>query len=138
MKKIYFAFLLCLFTIIKVQAQSDSTTTKSDDEKVYTKAEIDATFPGGNAAWNKYINNIIQDEKDKFIEADYGTCVVKFIVDKTGRVSDVKATTMKGTKLAELAVKAIEQGPNWIPAQQNVRYVTSYCLQPVTFTNPDQ
>ena len=49
-----------------------------------------------------------------------------------------EATTMKGTKLAEVAVNAIRKGPNWTPAQQNGRYVNAYRLQPVTLTNPDQ
>ena len=80
----------------------------------------------------------IQQEIDEFTETDYGTCIVKFIVDKTGKVSQVEATTMKGTKLAEIATNAIRRGPNWTPAQQNGRYVNAYRLQPVTLTNPDQ
>jgi protein TonB len=75
---------------------------------------------------------------DEFTESDYGTCVVRFIVDKTGTVSDVQATTMKGTKLAEIAVNAIRKGPKWIPAQQNGRYVNAYRIQPVTLQNPNQ
>jgi periplasmic protein TonB len=53
-------------------------------------------------------------------------------------VSDVQATTMKGSKLAEVAVNAIRKGPKWIPAQQNGRMVNAYRLQPVTLTNPDR
>jgi protein TonB len=45
---------------------------------------------------------------------------------------------MKGTKLAEVAVNAIRNGPKWIPAQQNGRQVNAYRLQPVTLQNPDQ
>jgi len=64
--------------------------------------------------------------------------MIKFIVDKTGKVSQVEATTMKGTKLAEIATNAIRKGPNWIPAQQNGSYVNAYRFQPVTLTNPNQ
>jgi len=111
---------------------------KEDPDKVFTKVEIEATFPGGPQAWQKYVTRAIQADIDEFTESDYGTCVVKFIVDKTGTVSDVQATTMKGTKLAEVAVNAIRKGPKWTPAQQNGRYVNAYRLQPVTLTNPDQ
>jgi protein TonB len=100
--------------------------------------EIDAQFPGGPAAWQRYVTRAIQAQLDEFTDADYGTCVVRFIVDKTGKVSDVQATTMKGTKLAEIAVNAIRNGPNWTPAQQNGRYVNAYRLQPVTLQNPNQ
>ena len=111
---------------------------KEDEDKVFTKVEIEASFPGGAAAWTKYVTRAIQQEIDEFTETDYGTCIVKFIVDKTGKVSQVEATTMKGTKLAEIATNAIRRGPNWTPAQQNGRYVNAYRLQPVTLTNPDQ
>ena len=111
---------------------------KEDPDKIFTKVEIEASFPGGPGAWQKYVTRAIQAEQDEFTESDYGTCVVRFIVDKTGTVSDVQATTMKGSKLAEVAVNAIRKGPKWTPAQQNGRQVNAYRLQPVTLTNPDQ
>jgi hypothetical protein len=61
-----------------------------------------------------------------------------FIVDKSGKVSNVNATTMKGTKLAEIAIDAIKKGPNWIPAQINGRMVNAYRLQPVSLTDPNR
>jgi len=111
---------------------------KEGRDSVFTKVEIDAQYPGGPAAWQKYVTRAITAELDEFSDGDYGTCVVKFIVDKTGKVSQVEATTMKGTKLAEIAVNAIRKGPNWTPAQQNGRFVNAYRLQPVTLTNPNQ
>ena len=111
---------------------------KEDPDKIFTKVEIEASFPGGLQAWSRYVSRAITSHIDEFSESDYGTCVVRFIVDKTGTVSDVQATTMKGTKLAEVAVNAIRNGPKWVPAQQNGRYVNAYRLQPVTLQNPDQ
>lgn len=110
---------------------------KEEEDHIFTKVEKEAQFPGGPAAWQKYVTNAIQRELDEFTESDYGTCVVKFVVDKTGAVSDVQAQTMKGTKLAEIAVNAIRKGPKWVPAQQNGRYVNAYRLQPVTLKNPN-
>lgn len=111
---------------------------KEDPDKIFTKVEIEATFPGGLDAWSRYVSRAITSHIDEFSDGDYGTCVVRFIVDKTGNVSDVQATTMKGTKLAEVAVNAIRNGPKWVPAQQNGRYVNAYRLQPVTLQNPNQ
>jgi protein TonB len=110
---------------------------KEDEDKVFTKVEIEASFPGGPGAWTKYVTKAIEANQDEFTESDFGTCIVKFIVDKSGKVSQVEATTMKGSKLAEVAVNAIRKGPNWTPAQQNGRYVNAYRLQPVTLTNPN-
>lgn len=118
----------------------DVTTTEetknNNDEKILRKVEVEAQFPGGPSAWAKYIQQAIQANQDAFTEKDYGTCIVKFIVDNTGGVSNVEATTMINTKLAEVATNAIRKGPKWSPAQQNGRYVKAYRLQPVTL-KPD-
>ena len=110
---------------------------KEEEDKIFTKVEIEASFPGGAGAWTKYVQSAIENNQDEFTESDFGTCIVKFIVDKTGRVSEVEPTTMKGTKLAEVATNTIRKGPNWTPAQQNGRYVNAYRLQPVTLVNPN-
>ncbi|HRN72430.1 MAG TPA: energy transducer TonB [Ginsengibacter sp.] len=62
---------------------------------------------------------------------DAGTCRIKFIVRKDGHVSDVKAVTMEGTRLARILVDAIKDGPKWIPAEQNGHIVNAYLEIPV-------
>lgn len=109
-----------------------------DPDMVFTKVEIEASFPGGPASWQRYVTKVIQQYIDQFTDKDYGTCIVRFIVDKTGKISNVEAITMKGTKLSEIAVDAIKKGPNWVPAQQNGRFVNAYRLQPVTLQNPNE
>ena len=109
---------------------------KDEEDKIFTIVEIDAAFPGGPAAWTKYVQKAIEANLDEFTEADYGTCMVRFIVDKTGKVSKVEAITMKGSKLAEVATNIIRKGPNWIPAEQNGRQVNAYRLQPVILKDP--
>jgi hypothetical protein len=111
-----------------------NSVENEDEDRVFTKVEIEAQFPGGPAAWTKYITMIIQQHIDEFTKSDYGTCQVGFIVRRDGKVTDVKlyTKTMKGTKLANIILTAIENGPDWIPAQQNGRKVTAYRIQPVT------
>jgi protein TonB len=111
---------------------------KESGNSTFIPVEVEAKFPGGDGAWQKYIQKAIQRELDEFTDADYGTCVVKFMVDINGNVSKVQATTMQGSKLAEIAVSTISKGPKWIPAMQNGRYVTAYRVQPVTLLNPNQ
>lgn len=112
-------------------------TTDTIPDKVFTKVEIEAQFPGGPSAWTKYIISKIQDSIKTFTDKDYGTCFVRFIVNTDGRVSHVEATTMKDTHLAKITIEAVKTGPNWIPATQNGNVVAAYRLQPVTLTNPD-
>jgi hypothetical protein len=105
-----------------------------DTDKVFTKVEIEASFPGGEAAWTRYIKNIITQYMDDLTYADNsGICMIRFIVDRTGNVKNVEALTMKDTKLSEIAIKAIVKGPKWIPAMQNGRPVNAYRQQPISF-----
>jgi len=102
-----------------------------DDGLPFIKVEVEAEFKGN---WNAYVKKEIEKNIDELTEAgESGTCMVKFIVSKDGSVSNVEAITMKGSKLAEVAVNAIRRGPKWIPAQQNGQEVNAYRHQPITF-----
>jgi protein TonB len=114
---------------------------KSDDEdKVFTKVENEAEFPGGNAAWARYLQKAL----DGFNPADNGAppgkyqVIVRFIVSKDGSISDVQAETKHGYGMEDQAIKCIKKGPNWKPALQNGRNVNAYRRQPVTFIVEDQ
>ncbi len=125
---------------IAAENQSAVHISQSDSvpDKIFTKVENEADFPGGQQAWLKYITKKIEGAIDSFSNKDYGTCVVKFIVNTDGSVSNVEATTMKGTQLAKVSVDAIKSGPKWIAATQNGNIVAAYRLQPVTLTNPEE
>lgn len=127
--------LAVVFAGIFNTAQSQ-TQAKPDSPVIDVVAKVDeeASFPGGPRAWQKYIAQQITNHLDVLGKKDYGTCKLKFIVDSTGRISDVEATTMKKTKLAQIAVAAIENGPMWIPAQKDGKPVNAYRLQPVTLS----
>jgi protein TonB len=107
----------------------------SSDDKIFTKVEVSAHFPGGDKAWGQYLRRYIENNLQALTDDNQsGTCRVIFIVDKEGNVSNVNAITMRDSKLAEVAVLAIKNGPRWIPAMQNGRPVNAYRVQPVTFT----
>lgn len=101
-------------------------------DSLFTREEKEATFPGGPGGWQKFISRRIMNNVKNFSNTDYGTCIVRFIIDTDGKVSDVQPTTMRGSTLAAIAVEAIKEGPKWIPAKQYGRVVKSYRLQPVT------
>lgn len=114
---------------------------KSDDEdKVFTKVENEAEFPGGNAAWSRYLEKSLGG----FNPADNGAApgryqvVVRFIVSKDGSISDVQPETHYGSGMEEIAVKCIKNGPKWKPALQNGRNVNAYRRQPITFIVEEQ
>ncbi len=111
-------------------------TPKEDDEnKVFNKVEVEASFPGGDAAWARYLHNNLDSNTPIDNGAPEGTytVIVRFIVSKDGSISDVVAETKMGYGMEAEAVKIIKKGPSWKPALQNGRNVNAYRRQPITF-----
>ena len=114
---------------------------KDDDEnKVFNKVEVEASFPGGDAGWLRYVKNNIDANTPIDNGAPEGTytVIVRFIVSKDGSISDVVPETKLGFGMEAEAVKAIKKGPKWTPAIQNGRNVNAYRRQPVTFVVAEQ
>ena len=114
---------------------------KTDDEdKIFTKVENEAQFPGGTAAWVRYLQKNLNANTPVDNGARSGTyqVIVKFIVSKDGSISDVQPETKHGYGMEEEAIKIIKRGPKWTPALQNGRNVNAYRRQPITFVVEEQ
>lgn len=120
--------------VLLLSNQKIFSQNKPNAEGVYEKVEVEASFPGGDAAWLKYVSDAMNKANfDKFKNSDQGTCRVRFIVDKKGYINNAEAVTMKKSRLAKLAIEIIENGPRWHPAQQDGKFVNAYREQPVSF-----
>ncbi len=106
-----------------------------EEDKVFTKVEIEAEYPGGQAAWGKYLQNNLNPNAPVDNSAPPGsyTVIVRFIVAKDGTISDVTPETSLGYGMEQEAVKIIKKGPKWTPAQQNGNVVKAYRRQPIKF-----
>jgi protein TonB len=108
---------------------------KKDDEdwdKTFTKVEIESEYPGGAAAWQRYLNRNLRYPQEAIDNEVQGAVVVQFIVDKEGNVSEVEAISGPQELRAE-AVRVIKKSGKWTPAVQNGRQVKSYKKQPIVF-----
>ena len=102
---------------------------------IFTKVEIEPSFPGGKEAWRNYLEkNIIADLpiKEGWKPGTY-TIFVQFIVHTDGTISDVTTTNFKDSKTARHCIDLIKNGPKWNPALQNGNVVNAYKRQPFTF-----
>ncbi len=104
-----------------------------DYDKVFTKVENPASFPGGADAWRRYLERSLQYPDAAQENGTQGVVRVQFIVDKEGNISEVTALNNPGDGLAEEAVRIIKKGPKWKPAEQNGRKVIYRHIQSITF-----
>ena len=105
---------------------------EEDWDKTFTKVEIESEYPGGAAAWQRYLNRNLRYPQEAIDNEIQGAVVVQFIVDKEGNVSDVEAISGPNELRAE-AVRVIKKSGKWTPAVQNGRQVKSYKKQPIVF-----
>ena len=135
---------LCLsvFLFLNATAQSNNggdtlptTEVPETGMQVFTKVEVEATFPGGDVDWREYLMNSINADIPVLNGANAGTynVIVRFIVNKEGVISDVVAETRNGFGMEQEAIRVIKNGPKWNPAIQNNRPVNAYRRQPFTF-----
>ena len=105
---------------------------EEDWDKTFTKVEIESEYPGGSAAWQRYLNKTLRYPQEAIDNEVQGTVVIQFIVDKEGNVSEVEAISGPEELRAE-AVRVIKKSGKWTPAVQNGRQVKSYKKQPIVF-----
>lgn len=108
---------------------------EEDENKIFDKVEIEASFPGGDSKWRQYLERNANGQVATDNGAPEGTytVVVQFVVDKEGNISDVRALTNHGYGMEEEAIRVIKKGPKWNAAIQNGRQVKAYRKQPITF-----
>lgn len=129
-----FYLLLLLVTVsasltAQTQVRKDSLIVS---DSAFTKVEIESEFPGGAAAWGRFLNaNLVYPPKAVRKKVE-GEVVIQFIIDKTGALSDIEA--ISGPELLRAAaLNVIKNSPNWKPAYQHGRKVKSYKKQPIVF-----
>jgi periplasmic protein TonB len=115
---------------------------EEDYDKVFTKVEKEAKFPGGPDAWRKFLERNLNANvaADDGAPAGNYTVKVQFIVDKEGNISQVQAIDVPRAcpSCGPEAVKVIKRGPKWDAAVQNGRNVIYQAIQFITFQVVDQ
>ncbi|MBC7934879.1 MAG: energy transducer TonB [Rhizobacter sp.] len=130
-------FILVFPTVTKAQqitnGDADGTETK------FEKVEVEASFAGGAQGWKNYLIKNLRANVPANNGAPIGAfqVIVRFIVGKDGKVSDVVAETNFGYGMETEVVRIVSKGPNWLPAKQNGKDVNAYRRQPVTFVVQD-
>lgn len=122
-----------------------STTTVSvqsldDSDAVFSYAEVMAEFPGGQAAFYKYLQESIHYPAEEAKAGLQGTVYVSFVIEKDGSVSNIKV--LKGVRdapgLDAEAVRVIALMPKWSPGKMNGKAVRVSVTQPIKFVLPEK
>ncbi|MBN8850645.1 MAG: hypothetical protein BGO55_30970 [Sphingobacteriales bacterium 50-39] len=99
----------------------------------FTKAEHMPEFPGGDSAWQKYLDTFCTAHKKDIHKAGPADVMVQFTVHLKGQLTYIEPISGPyNAKQTALALQAIRESQPWTPATQNGHLVV--CFQKVKVT----
>lgn len=127
--------------LAKTQTESSGTgdvAVKGPEKNVEPPGPTrDPSFPGGSAAWLKFLQRILQAPEDvepgKRIEVQ-----IRFWVDIDGSVSRAEIIKSGGDAFDKEVLRVMKKMPKWEPALQAGRPIAVAFQQPVIFIGEEQ
>ena len=119
--------------VLKAKEVIATESVRPNPKKVFDVVEQMPSFPGGMKAMMDYLARNIRypaDAKKNLLE---GRVILQFIVDKKGRLSDVKVVRSVEPSLDAEAVRVVKAMPRWNPGMQNGKAVKVRYTLPVNF-----
>ena len=105
-----------------------------EEEEIFVNAEEMPTFQGGDLS--KFRNWVQQNVKYPQIALEngiQGNVVIKFVVEKDGKLSNIQVLQSPDKTLADAAVQVLQKSPKWKPGKQRNQPVRVTYTLPVSF-----
>lgn len=100
----------------------------------YSAVEIKPSFQGGSEVdFQKWIQANLKYPQDAIDKGEQGKVIAKFIVDKEGKIKDIKIVKSVSESLDAEAVRVLESAPNWTAGSQGGKAVNVAYALPVIF-----
>ena len=100
----------------------DEENLKNDEKQEAITRK--AFFPGGYEEMTKYLSNNLRYPASAKRRGIQGRVVVKFIVEKNGKLSNIKVDNSSHQVLEEEALRLVSEMPKWIPAMKDGEAIT--------------
>lgn len=103
------------------------------EEEIFTIVETNPAFPGGEREMYKYLGKntdyppIAQDNNIQ------GRVYVSFVVEKNGKITDVRVLRGIGGGCDEEAIRVVKSMPSWSPGKQRGKAVRVRFNLPIVF-----
>ena len=92
---------------------------RKDTINVYDCVEQMPSFPGGSQKLKEFIEENLRYPKELEETCVQGRVIVRFIVERNGKLSNVKVVKSVHPALDKEAIRIVKLMPRWIPGRQN-------------------
>lgn len=118
---------------VEVQHVEVTEEAEEEEETVWVAVEEDPEFPGGLDALSQYLADNIQYPALARENGITGKVFVTFVVEKDGRVGQIKILRDIGGGCGAEAVRVVKAMPKWKPGKQSGKPVRTQFNLPVSF-----
>ncbi|MFN3341778.1 MAG: TonB family protein [Flavobacteriales bacterium] len=123
--------------MVAFAAQEQPPGSKSESQvplvDVENQPDVYPVYPGGQDAMMKYLSGSINYPESARIAGKEGKVVVKFVVDKTGKIKDVKIASGVEASLDAEAMRVVKEMPDWTPGEKGGKKVNVEMVLPIQF-----
>lgn len=116
------------------QKNAPAQPTDTTNYKIFEFVEVSPEFPGGQEAMMKFLAENIKYPATALQASIEGLVVAQFIIDKTGKISDVNIIKPLGGGTDEEAIRVLTAMPKWQPGKQNGKEVSVRYTLPIRFS----
>jgi protein TonB len=109
---------------------------ENNDPVPFGSIEVNPEFPGGMAAWAKFMQKNLSYPNQALEAGISGKVYVSFVVEKDGHLTDIKVVRGVGYGLDDEAIRVLKLAPAWKPGIQNGRPVRVAYTMPFSFQIP--
>lgn len=117
----------------ELAAELQKETEAEDPNKIYDKVEVMPEYPGGAAAFMRYLAQNVKYPTVAQENGTQGIVIVQFVVDADGSVTNAHVITSVDPYLDEEALRVIKSMPRWTPGKLNGKPVRVKYTTPIKF-----
>ncbi len=114
--------------------KQSSYNDNPDSLKIFTVVERMPEFPGGIDGFAKFLGYYIRYPADARQNGTHGRVVLNFVVERDGRLTNLKVYRGIGDGCDEEALRVMKLSPHWNPGMQNGKPVRVAYNIPIAFT----
>ena len=105
-----------------------------EEEEIFVNAEEMPTFQGGDLSkFRNWVQSNVRYPQIALENGIQGNVVIKFVVEKDGKLSNIQVLQSPDKTLSDAAVAVLQRSPKWKPGKQRNKPVRVTYTLPISF-----
>lgn len=118
---------------ITIETTPNIEKPSKDENSIYNSFDVDVKpeFSGGLEKFYAFVNSNLKVSKEIKTHEIKGKILVTFVVEKNGKLDDIKVIRDIGYGSGKEAIRILKNSPKWKPAQHKGKKVSCHYTLPI-------